>query len=115
MTHGALERLLDSDQVVEGTGRPTLRLQRIWQEIVEHLEQAEEDIEGKQAAITADTGWAADTGTAKKTANATYSAPTISNPPTQAEVQAIANALQNASQTVKALKDMLIAQGLATS
>lgn len=53
------------------------------------------------------TGWAVDTGTAKRTANATYTAPTISNPPTQAEVQAIANSLQDVSQTMKAVKDDL--------
>lgn len=67
---------------------------------------------GVQAVGAPDTGWVADTGTALKTTVATYTAPTISNPPTQAEVQAIANALQSATQQVKALKDALLAHGL---
>lgn len=58
------------------------------------------------------TGFAADTGTADKTAHATYTAVTISNPPTQAEVQAISTALQNVSRGQKALKDAAIAHGL---
>lgn len=58
------------------------------------------------------TGWSADSGTAKRSANTTYSAPTISNPPTQAEVQAMANALQDTTQALKALKDDLIALGM---
>lgn len=65
-----------------------------------------------QVLTTRRTGWAADTGTAKRTANATYTAATISNPPTQAEVQAIANALQDVSQALKALKDDLLTHGL---
>jgi hypothetical protein len=58
------------------------------------------------------TGWTADTGTAEKGAKATYTAPTISNPPTQTEVQNIANALQGATRELKAIKDALIAHGL---
>lgn len=53
-------------------------------------------------------GWSAATGTASKAAFATYTAPTISNPPTQAEVQAIANAVQAISQHIKALIDALL-------
>ena len=69
------------------------------------------EMNGTQVVGARDTGWAADTGTAKKTANTTYTAPTISASPTQAEVQAIANALQDASRTIKALKDAGIAAG----
>lgn len=69
-------------------------------------------VDSVQVVGNRNTGWAADTGTAKKTSNATYTAPTISNPPTQAEVQAIANAVQNNSRTIKSLKDALIAHGL---
>lgn len=65
-----------------------------------------------QVVSTRVTGWSADTGTASRAANATYTAPAISNPPTQAEVQAIANAVQAISQAVKALKDDLITHGL---
>lgn len=59
-----------------------------------------------------DTGWTTPTGTATKGTGATYTAPTISNPPTQAEVQAMADALQLATRQIKALTDMCIAHGL---
>jgi hypothetical protein len=58
-----------------------------------------------------DTGWGADTGTAKKTANATYSG-TASAGYVQAEMTAVMNALRDATQTIKALKDALAAHGL---
>ena len=68
------------------------------------------------------TGWAADTGTAKKTTQATYAAGaglTYSAAYVQAELTAtgtriatMETALQNASQTIKALKDALILHGL---
>lgn len=67
---------------------------------------------GAPPAITPKPGWTADTGTADRASHATYTAPTISNPPTQAEVQAIATALQAATQEIKALKDDLIAQSI---
>lgn len=51
------------------------------------------------------TPWAAWSGTADRTTHATYTAPTISASPTQAEVQAIADALQSASRAIKALID----------
>lgn len=54
------------------------------------------------------TAWTAPTGTASKATFATYAAPTISNPPTQVEVQAIADHVQILSQHVKALIDGLI-------
>lgn len=67
------------------------------------------------------TGWAADTGTAKRTANATYAAGaalTFSAAYTQSElnaaaarIAAIEAALQNLSQTQKALKDDFIQHG----
>lgn len=58
------------------------------------------------------TGWAADTGTAETIAHATYTTTAISNPPTQAQVQAISDALQAATRGQKAVKDALIAHGL---
>lgn len=64
---------------------------------------------------SADTGWTALTGTAQKGGGATYTAANITNPPTEAEVQAIADALQDAHRTIKALTDALIAHGLLTS
>lgn len=70
-------------------------------------------VSGTQVVGARNTGWAADTGTADKAAHATYTAPTISNPPTQAEVQAIANALQTATRQIKALKDLALGHGFA--
>jgi hypothetical protein len=67
------------------------------------------------------TGWTADTGTAKRTANATYAAGTtltFSATYTQSELTALATrlaavetALQNATQTQKAMKDDNLAHG----
>lgn len=57
-------------------------------------------------------GWSADTGTARKASNATYVAPTASASYSQSEMQAVMTALQNATQTIKALKDTLISHGL---
>lgn len=58
--------------------------------------------------------WAAPTGTASRSTFATYAAPVISNPPTQAEVQAVADATQANSQRLKALIDDLQANGALT-
>lgn len=57
-------------------------------------------------------GWGSPTGTADRAAFATYTAPTISNPPTQAEVQAVADAMQVLSRHLKALIDDLKAKGV---
>jgi hypothetical protein len=69
----------------------------------------------EQPALGASAGWFADTGTARKAANSTYTAGaqlTFSPTYVQAEMTAMAarlaaaeTALQNASQTIKALKD----------
>lgn len=58
--------------------------------------------------------WAAASGTASRATFATYAAPVITNPPTQAEVQAIADGLQIASQRLKAIIDDLQANGALT-
>ncbi|MFC0304393.1 hypothetical protein ACFSTI_29285 [Rhizorhabdus histidinilytica] len=55
--------------------------------------------------------WDAPTGTADRGGFTTYTAPTISNPPTQAEVQALADALQANSRALKAVIDDLILNG----
>ncbi len=52
-------------------------------------------------------GWARDVGLPKRTSNTSYTAPKISKVPTQMEVQAIADAVQDMSRTIKALKDDL--------
>jgi len=68
-------------------------------------------VAGTQVLGVRRTGWAADTGTAKRTANATYSG-TAEAAYTQATIQTLMNAVRDLSQTVKALKDDLIAHGL---
>jgi K+-transporting ATPase c subunit len=47
--------------------------------------------------------WQTPSGTSARATFAAYSAPTISNPPTQAQVQAVADALQTVSQHLVAL------------
>lgn len=63
-------------------------------------------INGGQVVRQRMTGWAVDTGSAKRTANATYSG-TASAGYVQAELQAVMDALRDATQTIKALKDDL--------
>ena len=67
---------------------------------------------GVQVLNTRVTGFGAMTGTATKTAIATYTAPVISSPPTQAEVQGIADALQALSRRVKAGDDAMFSHGM---
>ena len=62
----------------------------------------------EQPELGASLGWAADTGTAKKTANATYSG-SAEAAYTQATIQTLMNAVRDNSQTIKALKDALMA------
>lgn len=49
------------------------------------------------------TGWGTPSGTLDRTTFASYTSPAITNPPTQAEVQAIADALQDVSRGLAAL------------
>ena len=65
---------------------------------------------GAFTAVKAGT-YGAPTGTVQRTAFATYTAPTISGAYVQAEVQAIANALQDVSRTLAALITDLKANG----
>ena len=53
------------------------------------------------------TGWATATGTATRTTYATYAGQTVSNPPTQTEVQNIDDHVKILSQRLKALIDDL--------
>ncbi|MEY6762894.1 phage tail protein [Kluyvera ascorbata] len=62
-------------------------------------------VAGLQVVGARQTGWTAATGTALLGAFDANQAFTVSNPPTQAEVQAIANALVAARQRIKALED----------
>lgn len=58
--------------------------------------------------------WTAPTGTASRATFATYGGQTVSNPPTQAEVQAIDDHVVILSQRLKALIDDLQANGALT-
>lgn len=69
------------------------------------------DLSGDFVGTVTSSGWASPTGTAARTTFATYTAPTISAVPTQAEVQAIADAVQVHAQRLKALIDDLKASG----
>jgi hypothetical protein len=69
-------------------------------------------ISGTQVLGSRKTGWAAATGITDKTTFATYTAPTISAAPTQAEVQALANACQANSRHLAALINDQINHGL---
>ena len=75
---------LPNGTVTTGYGVPSPAYQRFWQSAVQKADDAANDTTGK-----------VDT----KTIN--YTAPTISNPPTQGEVQAIANALQAACEALR--------------
>jgi hypothetical protein len=53
--------------------------------------------------MSAGPAWAAPSGTATRAAYAAYTAPVVSNPPTQAEMQALADAVQALSRAMVAL------------
>lgn len=65
----------------------------------------------QKAGLSAGPAWAAPSGTLSRASLASYTAATISNPPTQAQVQAVANALQAVSQAMVALITDLRATG----
>lgn len=69
---------------------------------------------GTQVLTSRRTGWTADSGTAKRTTNTTYSG-TAEATYTQATIQALMNVVKAQSETIKALKDDLIAHGLIGS
>lgn len=69
------------------------------------------EVSGVQVMGARITGWTAWTGTADRATHATYTAPVISPIPTQAEVQAIADGLQDVSRAYKALNDDARTQG----
>jgi hypothetical protein len=111
--------------IVQPDGRITPYFQRFWQNLtftavdganqnadITALEADISTINGQITALTSAkaaklTGFTAATGTADRTTFATYTAPTISASPTQAEVQAIANAVQVLSRHMKAMIDDL--------
>jgi hypothetical protein len=102
------------------TGRITPYFQRFWQNLtftaadggsssgsIAALQSQVASLEVEKVSKGTFQAWGTATGVADRSAFATYSAPTISNPPTQAEVQAIANHLQILSRHLKALMDDL--------
>lgn len=96
--------------IVMADGRPSPYFQRFWQTMTVKVtvgEGASVDLSGK-VDKNHSTGWAAASGTSSKATYATYTAPAISNPPTQAEVQALANHVQVLSQHLKAVVDGLM-------
>ena len=96
--------------IVTPDGRPSPYFQRFWQTMTVKVvvgEAAGSDVTDK-VDKNLSTGWSAATGTSSKATFATYTAPAISNPPTQAEVQALANHVQVLSQRLKAVTDGLL-------
>ncbi len=61
------------------------------------------------------TGWSADTGTAKRPTNATYPGGSASPSYDSSQMGALMDAVRDQSETLKALKDDLIAHGLIGS
>lgn len=99
----------------DGVGYATPEFQRWWEEnavVAEDGADMGTDV-GNQLADKVDKAsfgtWTAATGTASRATFATYTAPTISAAYVQAEVQAIANALQTVSRAMKAVVDDIIA------
>jgi hypothetical protein len=99
------------------TGRVTPYFQRFWQNVSLQADTGAAvapDVSNKVSKGTS-TGWSACTGTSLLGGFTTYTAPAISASPTQAEVQAIANGLQNVSRAVKALIDAGLTSELLAS
>jgi hypothetical protein len=69
------------------------------------------EVDSVQVVTNRQTGWTAWTGTASRATQVTYTAPTITGP-TIAEVQNIANSLQDVSQAFRALLSDLFTHGL---
>lgn len=93
------------------TGIPTPYFQKFWQLMSVNVQIGDVDISGKVDKGQS-SGWTSPTGTGSKSGYTVYVSPTISNPPTQAQVQAISDHLQIISQHVKALVDAGLASGL---
>lgn len=60
-------------------------------------------VNGTQVVSSRKTGWGSPSGTLSRAAYAAYAGQTVSNPPTQAQVQALDDAVKLLSQTVAAL------------
>lgn len=94
-----------SMQLVDpATGRATPDFQRFWQNLSIEASAGAAAIPSIANKVDkgTSTGWVSPTGTAAKTGFATYTAPTISTPPTQAEVQALADHVQALSRHLAA-------------
>lgn len=93
---------LITDNVMEGVANLFFTEDRARASIVDGAGVDYDPVTGIIAATSAGT-YGFPTGSTSRATFAAYSAPVISNPPTQAEVQAIANALQTIMQRVAAL------------
>lgn len=112
------ERIFDFDILVLRDGKPTYEFILRWDGVLDDLTGHTDSIETLNTQVSGllapTSAYGAMTGTATRSAIATYTAPTISDPPTQAQVQAIANALQALSRRVKAIGDDLQAKDILT-
>lgn len=101
---------LNTDNVTEGGSNLYFTTTRAREALSNGDGMAYDDTTGVIAVQPAGT-YGAPTGTLSRTTFATYTAPTISAPPTQAEVQALANAVQTLSRTLAALITDMQANG----
>lgn len=127
MSEFRLIRLQRNDALVDKFGLPTLFFQRGWQGVVTEIEAQGADIATAQTDITAledalalyvlqdqTAAWADPTGTLTRTTFAAYAGQTVSNPPTQAQVQAIDDHVKVLSERLAALVTDLRANGVLT-
>lgn len=106
--------LMAKDQKIVFGSRPTNGTGIQWgsDDRVRLLGASGLEIGGNKVLGVRQTGWAAPTGLTDSSTFATYTAPSISATPTQAEVQALANACQTASRHLAALINNCLNHGL---
>lgn len=93
------DKLSSNFPIVDDAGLPTRPFAMNWQNLIDDV--ASTVVGGEGAA------WAAATGTEDRTALAAYAGQVVSNPPTQAEVQALDNAVVALSRhVVAAINDL---------
>lgn len=96
------------------TGIPSPYFQRFWQLMSVTVQIGGVDVTGKVDAGLS-TGWTSPTGTGSEAGFTVWTSPAISNPPTQAQVQALSDHVQVLSQHLKSLVDAGLASGLLTT
>lgn len=100
-----LPRFQSSNTIVDKFGLPTLLFQNQWQRTMERVE-ADYVLRSQTVA------WADPTGTLTRTTFTTYAGQVVSNPPTQAEVQAIDDHVKALSERLATLVTDLRAAGV---